>query len=76
MHNILAMTEHEAIDAIRDIFKESATIYEKMIWVQCIELKILLSEAILRLISVLILAECLQDRNRHQEQSTYILLGG
>lgn len=31
MHNILAMIEHEAIDAIRDIFKESATIYEKMI---------------------------------------------
>lgn len=76
MHNILAMAEHEATDAIKDIFKESAMIYEKTIWVQCIELKILLSEAILRLISVLILAECLQDRNCHQEQSTYILLGG
>ena len=75
MHNILTMTDHEAIDAIRDMFKELAMIYEKMIWVRCIELKILLSEAILRLMSVLILAECLQDRNCHKEKSTYILLG-
>lgn len=74
-HCILNMTECEPFHAIRDMFKELFTIYEKMNWVQHRELQRMLAEAVPRFILVLILAECLQDRNCHQEQSSYILLG-
>lgn len=75
MHSILNITDRESLHAIRSTSKELFMIYEKMNWVQHAELKTSLAEAVPRLISVLILAECLQGRNCHQEQSSYILLG-
>jgi len=75
-HIILNTTEQEPLHAVRDMFNDLVIIYEKMSWVQSTELKRSLSEAVPRLISVLIMAECLQGRDCCQEQSSYIFTGG